>query len=56
MRIRIESDGTWIDTTFDRWLESLWSVAQNDAEFAAVLGRMLDERRIRFLGEPAIAL
>jgi hypothetical protein len=51
MRIRIESEGTWIETTFGRWLETLRSVAESDAEFAAVLGCMLDDGRIRFLSE-----
>jgi hypothetical protein len=51
MRIRIESDETPVETTLARWLETLRSVAQSDAEFAAVLGCMLDEGRIRCLSE-----
>lgn len=55
MLIRIESDETHVETTLGRWLETLRSVAQSDAEFAAVLGCMLDEGRIRFLPEGQIA-
>lgn len=51
MRIRIESNGTTVETTFGRWLETLRSVARSDAEFAAVLGCMLDDGRIHFLAE-----
>ncbi len=51
MRIRIESNGTSVETTFGRWLETLRSVAHSDAEFAAVLSCMLDDGRIHFLSD-----
>jgi hypothetical protein len=55
MRIRIESDGTEIETTLGRWLETLSAAVQSDAEFVAVLECMLDESRIRFLPEQRVA-
>jgi hypothetical protein len=55
MRIRIESNGSRVETTLGRWLETLRATVQNDAEFVAVLECMLDESRIRFLPEQQLA-
>lgn len=55
MLVRIESNGTLVETTFARWLETLRSVVRTDAEFAAVLGCMLDESRIRFVSEQQVS-
>jgi hypothetical protein len=55
MRIRIESGDERLETTLACWLRTLRSVARSDAEFAAVLGCMLDERRIHFLSDDQLA-
>ncbi len=55
MQIRIDDAQSPIHTTLAELLEALQAVTESDGEIEAVLVSMLDQDRIHFISEPALA-